>query len=455
MKRYISFLVSLLVSLSLSGCKLSISDFVAPDTSETGRVITLSLSGYAEDIGDNASEHGVILQLPVNWEVICAKTDVFSPFSSPWLNEQPDYEFLYTAEPDYKVWVGTTSARQPGDSTVTVTIKVLTGGFDGNVGDTRTYTLKAAVGVYRNDAWVTDDPEGEFNFSNVTDEKYVESIIVEKTPPDDVPPDPVSTLTAEDLCSGSDIRLDWSGYDEDGQGDVVKYHIYQSESDFTDVSGMTPIEDGTLHAGIFTYTVGGLTAGVEYFFAVTALDEVPKENKSVTPVSIVPQEPGSVSGGVTDEYDNPIGGLWVDAYDYSTGDYVSGCLTQADGSYVINGLCPGTYRVYVSGGEDYGSEYYDNKLHYDDADSVSVIQGQETTGINFELAKICRCDLNHDGRCDMQDWLLFGEDWGRTDCPSTEASSVTSEIDSLKKEIQRLQAQLAAKDKEITALKGE
>ena len=29
----------------------------------------------------------------------------------------------------------------------------------------------------------------------------------------------------------------------------------------------------------------------------------------------------------------------------------------------------------------------------------------------------CKCDLNDDGRCDMQDWLLFGEDWGRTDCP--------------------------------------
>jgi hypothetical protein len=28
----------------------------------------------------------------------------------------------------------------------------------------------------------------------------------------------------------------------------------------------------------------------------------------------------------------------------------------------------------------------------------------------------CWCDLNRDGSCDMQDWLLFGEDWGRTDC---------------------------------------
>jgi len=29
----------------------------------------------------------------------------------------------------------------------------------------------------------------------------------------------------------------------------------------------------------------------------------------------------------------------------------------------------------------------------------------------------CECDITQDGRCDMQDWLLFGEDWGRTDCP--------------------------------------
>jgi len=33
-----------------------------------------------------------------------------------------------------------------------------------------------------------------------------------------------------------------------------------------------------------------------------------------------------------------------------------------------------------------------------------------------QVNELCECDLNHDGRCDMQDWLLFGEDWGRTDC---------------------------------------
>jgi hypothetical protein len=33
-----------------------------------------------------------------------------------------------------------------------------------------------------------------------------------------------------------------------------------------------------------------------------------------------------------------------------------------------------------------------------------------------ETVDVCECDLNHDGKCDMLDWLLFGEDWGRTNC---------------------------------------
>jgi hypothetical protein len=28
----------------------------------------------------------------------------------------------------------------------------------------------------------------------------------------------------------------------------------------------------------------------------------------------------------------------------------------------------------------------------------------------------CECDLNSDGKCDMEDFLIFGQDWGRTDC---------------------------------------
>jgi len=37
---------------------------------------------------------------------------------------------------------------------------------------------------------------------------------------------------------------------------------------------------------------------------------------------------------------------------------------------------------------------------------------------------VCECDLNGDGVCDMQDWLLFGVDWGRTDCPDVPPAPV-------------------------------
>jgi len=34
-----------------------------------------------------------------------------------------------------------------------------------------------------------------------------------------------------------------------------------------------------------------------------------------------------------------------------------------------------------------------------------------------DCAGDCECDLNGDGSCNVFDWFLFIEDWGRTDCP--------------------------------------
>jgi hypothetical protein len=37
--------------------------------------------------------------------------------------------------------------------------------------------------------------------------------------------------------------------------------------------------------------------------------------------------------------------------------------------------------------------------------------------VEGEAVDIRERNLNHDGKCDMLDWLLFVQDWGRTDCP--------------------------------------
>ena len=49
--------------------------------------------------------------------------------------------------------------------------------------------------------------------------------------------------------------------------------------------------------------------------------------------------------------------------------------------------------------------------------SVAVVMGVLMGFVPVYRASPCECDLNGDGRCDMRDWLLFGKNWGRTDCP--------------------------------------
>jgi len=48
---------------------------------------------------------------------------------------------------------------------------------------------------------------------------------------------------------------------------------------------------------------------------------------------------------------------------------------------------------------------------------VSIKCGIAGSSYERDIIGECECDLNGDGVCDMSDWLLFGEDWGRTDCP--------------------------------------
>ncbi len=43
--------------------------------------------------------------------------------------------------------------------------------------------------------------------------------------------------------------------------------------------------------------------------------------------------------------------------------------------------------------------------------------GQRWGATNCNASTPCACDLSHDGRCDMRDWLRFGESWGRINCP--------------------------------------
>ncbi len=438
--------------LLLSACQLSMQTFTAPDTADTGTVITLSFEGVAMDIGDEASAHGLVLQIPDNWTVLSAKANVSGlPLS---LTESPAYESLYTAEAGCKVWVGTSTNSGEGNRLVTGTVKVLVGEFAGSVGDVQSFNLKAMAGVYRDGAWTTDDPEGVFDFAAITGEPYVEEIQVTKVL-DDTAPAAITTLTIEDSGDGQ-AGLFWGEYYEAGQGDVVQYNIYQDTVAFTDVSAMTPVT--TLPCGTFAEIIS-LPYGVEYFFAVTAVDELGNENQAVIPQSIILQEFGAILGRVVDEVGNPLEGIRISAYECTFNSFVADTWTRGDGSYDLF-LSAGTYRLKADGGENYATEYYDDQCYSQDADMVTV-DSQPVAGKDFVLPSQCKGNFDQDLDVDGSDLAVFAADFGRTDCPCVDlgsgiifsaASTDLQDLQNLQDEILGLRAELAAKEKRFEEL---
>ena len=96
--------------------------------------------------------------------------------------------------------------------------------------------------------------------------------------------------TRGDTC----VDLSWT---KSPAADLNHYSIYQSTSYFTTVASMTPAATVT-GANTTTYKAEGLTNGVTYWFAVTAVDGANNEEKMVVPVGSTPQDlaPRPVTG---------------------------------------------------------------------------------------------------------------------------------------------------------------
>jgi len=105
----------------------------------------------------------------------------------------------------------------------------------------------------------------------------VDDLLLQGYIADQVAPAQVDTLTGS--AGDAQVDLDWTGYDEAGQGDVEGYRVYHDLSPISDVSSLTPVT--TVPAGTFQYTVIELRNGVDHYFAVTAIDEVPNEDPIV------------------------------------------------------------------------------------------------------------------------------------------------------------------------------
>ncbi len=87
---------------------------------------------------------------------------------------------------------------------------------------------------------------------------------------DAAPPAAVTELILAASPDGSAVTLDWEGYNEARERDVVRYDIYLSGSGFDDVAGMTPYR--SVPAESRRLTLAGLPPGQDHCFAVVAVD---------------------------------------------------------------------------------------------------------------------------------------------------------------------------------------
>lgn len=86
--------------------------------------------------------------------------------------------------------------------------------------------------------------------------------------------------------------------------------------------------------------------------------------------------------------------------------------------------------------------------------SLYVSDQSISPGRILKITDRCEGDFDADGDVDGIDLAVFAADFGRTECPSSDKSSLESKINSLNKEIQRLEDELLEKMKEIAALKA-
>ena len=155
-----------------------------------------------------------------------------------------------------------------------------------------------------------------------------------------------------------------------------------------------------------TYTIPGLPSG-EYIVEAQAADQgfasefyndtsdwsqatrvTIFSGAAVQNINFTLDSSGSISGRITQEDGvTPIGKVFVHANSYDKGAYGNGATSAADGTYIIEGLMPGDYRVetWVPDELGFAREFYDDITDWSKATLVSVTAGQITGSIDFAL----------------------------------------------------------------------
>jgi predicted phage tail protein len=185
-------------------------------------------------------------------------------------------------------------------------------------------------------------------------------------PPDTTPPAPIAGLLATDAHDGK-VILNWSISKEQ---DLAYYAIYSSNDFFlTVMNRQALIKLADIATGNFT--VIGLSDGVQYFFAVTAVDKNGNENRTVVSVSCTPTAsvvpdttaPPAVTGiTAADARDGKVNLTWVPVNVTDFSYYSIYVATQAGAS--VENLTPALKMADMAMGRMTLTGLNDSKTYY-------------------------------------------------------------------------------------------
>lgn len=181
----------------------------------------------------------------------------------------------------------------PGSQSQWDTVRFYTGGAVApdpvtviDVGNTTNYTVTGLENGKQYFVTVTAYDTGTNESPHSTEKTGV--------PADTVAPVSVQGLSVQDTFNdqGGSIDLNWNANSEP---DLDYYNIYRSTSSFSNVSSMTPLDTATTNVYVDT----SVTDGIDYYYAVTAVDLGGNENTSVVAAGPVQSRDDQGPPGVT------------------------------------------------------------------------------------------------------------------------------------------------------------